>query len=1138
MPFRGSSFTSFLNLGWNVAARRARASWGLELALFLGILLAISLVSSSLAFSNLLAEAALRNALDEAPYEDTNISARTFYGLDDPTGDPQIENDYTTALYVMQTEVAYRFLPYLADEARLLQSSTFYFSGHAHLGFDSPERPRGKVQHMTGMLPDKVEIVEGRWPYDEEVVGASPNLDLRELEVAVDVQGLEFLQLGVGQTMDIFPATGVDHLDTVQVRIVGVFRRIDPTDEFWYGAERAFSFHNGEWKTTPMFTTEEALTTVLGREYPDLYSQITWFFYLDRHGVRTGDLDDIERAIRGAEHGMRSGLSNGSATTRLETVIEDYDEQLLLARVPLFLMVFLVNGILMYYLALASGLLLKTRAGEISMLKSRGSTTPQLGLLAAFEGLLLAVPAMVVGPFLALLLARLLGALFFDFGPVNDLIPLFPSGFSFLAGAIGGLIAVSVLTVATLLGSRQSIVDYHQTGARPPTTPFLQRYYLDVALLAIIGLLWWQIQARGAFLIRPVGGGLELDYSLLLGPILGLVALGLLVMRLFPLVMRALAAATAPVSPPWLTQGLRRVSRDPVVPGALVVLVALATALGVIGSSFSSTLERSQVERALYEVGADVRVRHSGDSIPLEEHHLSVAMPEGAVVGGADVHRAAGHLLSQGLNSTRLSVLAVDAPDFSDTAWYRPDFASGEPLDLILGGIHSDSLAGSESAGLLLPADMNGLAVWVRTDRRISFGSLRARLKDSRGYHFDMELGALNRTGWQRLDGEMTPIPPTRRFRRAVYTPPPVYPPFTLLAVHISSIRGFGEPGLIFIDRIEADGPRGATMVADGRTLASWQTLEDHARPGLYQLDFIDSVSQQGDGGSAVFSWSAGGAGLKGIRAGPPERPLRALVSPSFLKEVGGNQGEVFKVGLSQFSIELEAVAVADFFPTLEDPRRQPFAVVDRQAFVQYSNAHSPRPIGGSNELWVQLANEDGEVDFVDATLQEKGLLARSTLLASERISERVDTPLISAGWRGLIVLMFLALVVAGVSGVVLFCYIDTQERRTELAVLRTLGFSKAQLNIAVWFSLLVVVVFGMGLGTWVGQQIGNSILPLLEVAEEGARVTPPMVLQTDWTTLMLSYAMLVGAALASFLWLSWLTSRLDVQRVLRMGEA
>ncbi len=1135
MLFRGSGMTSLLNLGWNVAARRALANWGLELTLFLGILLAISLVSSSLAFSNLLAEAALRNALDEAPHEDTNITARSFYGLDNPDGDPLVENDYATALYVMQTEVAYRFLPYLADEARLVQTSTFYFSGHPHLGIDSPERPRGKVQHMTGMTPDRVEILEGRWPYEGEEI--DPGTE-RQLEVAVDAQGLEFLGLDVGQTMEIFPATGVDHFDTVTVHIVGVFQRLDPENEFWYGSERAFSFYNDEWDTVPMFTTEKALISVLGRAYPDLYSQITWFFYLDRHGVRTKDLDSIQGAILGAEHGMRSGLSNGSATTRLDSVIEDYDEQLLLARVPLFLMVFLVNGILMYYLALASGLLLKTRAGEISMLKSRGATTLQLGLLAAFEGLLLAVPAMIIGPFLALLLTRLLGALFFDFGPVSDLIPLFPSGLSFLVGAIGGLVAVVVLTIATLIGARQSIVDYRQTGARPPATPFLQRYYLDIALLAVIGLLWWQIQARGAFLVRPIGGGLELDYSLLLGPVLGLVALGLLVMRLFPLVMRTLALVTGPVAPPWLTQGLRRVSRDPVVPGALVVLVALATALGVIGSSFSSTLERSQRERAMYEVGADMRVRHSGDTFPMEEHYLATVMPDAVVTHEAEAYRISGHLLSQGLNATRLSLLAVDASDLSETAWYRDDFANGRPLAQILGGIGPEDPASLGSNGLELPGDTEKLRVWLRTDRRISFANLQARLKDSRGYHFDVDLGTLNRAGWQKLEADMEPIPLTRRFRRQTYQPPTVYPPYTLLAVHVSLLRGFGEPGVIFIERLDAIGANGATTVADGRSLADWQTLEDYARPGLYQLEYFDSISREGGGGTAAFTWSAGGAGLKGIRAGPPERPLRALVSPSFLEETGGKQGEVFNVGLSQFAIQVEAVAVADFFPTLEDPRQRPFAVVDRQAFVQYANAHSPRPIGGANELWMALANDGEDAGFVAPALRERGLLARGTLVATEEVSARVDTPLISAGWRGLIVLMFLALVVAGVSGVVLFSYLDTQERRTELAVLRTLGFSTAQLNAAVWFSLLVVVVFGMALGTWVGQQIGSSILPLLEVAEEGARVTPPMILQTDWNTLIASYAMLVGAALASFLWLSWLTSRMEVQRVLRMGEA
>ena len=1132
----GLSLASFLNLGWNVAVRRAVASWGLELSLFLGILLAVSLVSSSLAFSDLLAQAALRNALDRAPYEDTNVSARTFYGLDDPDGDPIRENDYANSLYVMQSEVAYRFAPYLADEARLLQSSTFYFKGHPHLGIDSPSRPRGKVQHMTGLLPDRVEVVEGRWPYQGENV--SPETRQPEVEVAVDLQGLDYLELDVGQEMEIFPATGVDELDTVTARIVGVFRRVDPLDEFWYGSERAFSFDNDEWKTVPMFTSEQALLTVLGRAYPDLYSQLTWFFYLDRHGVRTGDIADLKSAVHGAEHGMRSGLSNGSVATRLENVLNDYDEQLLLARVPLFLMVFLVNGILMYYLALASGLLLKTRAVEVSMLKSRGATTAQLGLLAAFEGLLLALPAMIIGPFLALAVARILGALFFDFGPVGDLIPLFPSGESFLAGAIGALIAVAVLTIATLMGARQSIVDFRQAGARPPTTPFLQRYYLDVALLAIIGLVWWQVQSRGAFLVRPLGGGLEMDYSLLLGPALGLVALGLLVMRLFPLVTLALATLAGPVAPPWLTQGLRRVSRDPVTPGALVVLVALATALGVIGSSFSSTLERSQMDRALYEVGADVRVRHTGDSVPRTSHGILEGLPEDAVASGAEAYRTSGHLLTQGLSPPGLSILAVDPTTFSETAWSRSDFADGQPLGQLLQRVSHQDVATPGSDGLDLPPDAERLAAWVRTDRPVSFASLRARLRDSQGYHFDIEMGSLNHTGWQRMEGRIAPLQVPQRFRRALPPPPPVYPPFQVLAVHVSPLRGFGEPGAILLDRLEASGPGGTSLVADAAALASWNTLEDYARPGLYQLDFISSVSRQGSGGAASFSWSIGGAGLKGIRVGEPERPLRALVSPSFLRETEGAMGDTFKVSLSQFALELEAVAVADFFPTMEDPRARPFAVVDRQAFIQYANARSPRPIGGTNELWLQLADTDGDVDFINPVLRERGLLARGSHIASEAVSDRVDTPLISAGWRGLIVLMFLALVVAGASGIALFCYIDTRERQTELAVLRTLGFSRRQLNVAVWFSLVLVVAFGMGLGAWVGQQIGDSILPLLEVAEEGARVTPSMVLQTDWTTLAAAYATLLAAALGSFLWLTWLTARLEVQRVLRMGEA
>ena len=89
---------------------------------------------------------------------------------------------------------------------------------------------------------------------------------------------------------------------------------------------------------------------------------------------------------------------------------------------------------------------------------------------------------------------------------------------------------------------------------------------------------------------------------------------------------------------------------------------------------------------------------------------------------------------------------------------------------------------------------------------------------------------------------------------------------------------------------------------------------------------------------------------------------------------------------------------------------------------------------------------------------------------------------------------MFLALVLASGSGMVLFSYMDIRERQMEFALLRTMGSARRQVNGVVWFNLLLVVAAGIGLGTWAGQLIGITLLPILEVSEGGVRVTPPMV--------------------------------------------
>jgi ABC-type antimicrobial peptide transport system permease subunit len=152
-------------------------------------------------------------------------------------------------------------------------------------------------------------------------------------------------------------------------------------------------------------------------------------------------------------------------------------------------------------------------------------------------------------------------------------------------------------------------------------------------------------------------------------------------------------------------------------------------------------------------------------------------------------------------------------------------------------------------------------------------------------------------------------------------------------------------------------------------------------------------------------------------------------------------------------------------------------------------------------------------------------------------VAARVEQPLANAGWGALLVLLFLAVALASASGLMLFSHLDATERQTEFALLRTLGVSRGQMRRIVWMGLFLMVACGVGLGTFMGWFLGSSLLPLMEVAEEGARLTPSLVFTTDWQRLLVSYGILAVITVFCGLWLTWLTGKLQLHQVLRMGE-
>ena len=515
---------SLLHLAYVIALRRIIATWRLELVLFLGIVLAVSLLSSGVVFSDMLSEAALSRALDQATPEEANFSVRVFNGLDDPSIVAKEDSLYQSSYNFVEGRVGGRFQSYLRGKSHLIETSTFFFEGHPYLELADSVRPRGRIMYMSGLAPGsdsdvseaRAEVLEGRWPYAAsggrsmaapgEPVPDGP-VEVAPVEVAIDTRGSELLQLGVGDEMGVFPASGVTDPPVMRVRVVAIFQRADPDAEFWYRADRTLSMQDDQWTMVPLLTSDDAIYERVGRTYPGLYTDFGWFYYLDRHGLRAGDVDPIQATILGAKNDVSANLDNSSFFIKLDEVLDEYEEQLLLARIPLFLMVFLVTGILIYYLALVSGLIVRSRATEISVLKSRGATTAQIGLLAAVEGVLLAVPAIALGPLLALGVSKALGSVFFNFQSGAGQAPVTLSSEAFLLGVAGAFLAVVVLTISTLVSARHGIVEFRQTGARPPRAPVAHRYYLDILALALIGVVWWQIQSRGTFLVRSVGTG-------------------------------------------------------------------------------------------------------------------------------------------------------------------------------------------------------------------------------------------------------------------------------------------------------------------------------------------------------------------------------------------------------------------------------------------------------------------------------------------------------------------------------------------------------------------------------------------------------------------------------------------------------
>ncbi len=194
------------------------------------------------------------------------------------------------------------------------------------------------------------------------------------------------------------------------------------------------------------------------------------------------------------------------------------------------------------------------------------------------------------------------------------------------------------------------------------------------------------------------------------------IALCMLALRLFPLVLRLLAAAAARLPQAWSYLAVQEITRRPRDHASAMLLIMISLSFAIFSASMAKTLDRWLHDSQYYLAGADLVVReyemprsgNAGDGAPpvqqntpnlsqaVEsmvslERHLQLPAIQSATYAGKWNGR-----FTYGAQLEECNVMGIDRLSFPQTAFYRRDFA-----DQSLGAL-MNALA-NQPMGVLLP---------------------------------------------------------------------------------------------------------------------------------------------------------------------------------------------------------------------------------------------------------------------------------------------------------------------------------------------------------------------------------------------------------------------------------------------------
>lgn len=1113
---------------WQLLVRRSVANWRLLSSVVVGVVLASSMLAGTAIYFEALRDLALDIELGELSPVESNVLLIAERG-------PTTPANFAAISETVDSQTGPLLGRFLRGQDRAGRTSVFAvgtpgtFEDRDDLWTTSV---RSYFAFMSGFEESITILPGGRFPQDEAIIEPDEPLVIEAL--IPEEAGLAF-GIGVDDRIVAVPSQP-GPVPYMTVIVSGLFRRSDPQADLWQIDDEVLGVGTRiNFQGLPFHISEAAYFGVVGPAFSIMDTRYVWLLKVDDEVLDARNALDVLVGITAVRSRLGSRLFGYEQKTSLDTAIRRFERRHFFTKLPMIVAMLVIVVVILYYIMVISAMVVSRQRTEIVLIRSRGATTSHVMTVFMMEGATMSVIAVIAGPFIAAGTVSLLG-----FSPAfseltdSSALPVRISLASYGLSMLGGVLTLVALTVPGWMASRIQVATHRQELARPARHSFFQRYYLDVGLLVIAVFMFRQLTEQGSLVATSVFGDRVVDQVLLAMPGLILVASAMVLLRLLPLVLTLgsrLLSRWIPVGP---VLGLWQMARNPTHYTRLSLLLILTAGLGIFVASVGGTLARSFKERVFYATGSEIRVEGvertaRGFTEPFEAQFAEVAGV--AQVAGAYRGRAFDLTEVQGVP---IRIFAMDTDRFEDVAWFRDDFSSDSMEELLPQLKHE-----SPPNGIRLPLDTQGLMATIKADR--SHDSEResvelvARVRDANGRYFSYAFGRIASGDWTTLTARLR----GRRFSSSNRWLLPVAP-LDLMSIVVSERSDDQDldAGWLLIDQVRALTGSGADPIVESfDDVSEWSILRTTSESVSDTLAYTE-LGADGDSGSALFAWSGGRRRTsRGLFHGPAVTPLPVLANSEFLKDAGHSLGETFTVTVGGGNLKVLPVGVVDYFPTL-DTINDKWLIADLASLTQTANVEATYgEIITANEVW--LTPSDGVADqaALSEGLRSEPFGNREVHDRQQGLAESEVDPLLDAGWRAMLLISFLVVLLLSCLGLLLHGYVSFQERGTQFALLRSMGLSSGQLNALMWLEQSLIVAVGIALGTWMGGRLSATIMPFLSHSDTGGVVLPPFSPSVEWATLLTTYAIIAAIFALIVLAIIVIIRRSSLQQALRLGE-